>query len=500
MLRKEWGESKGGGGIIGERKNTEAHYLHSSWSNQYNWWRRNCSLLSIQQTAAKGLSVCVCVCACVSIKVLKEQYAWLHTRIRICLYSFWEEIVMEAEVRDGGVPAFMLQRKWYSLKFLVLGLWFSPTALSNNTSRRLEKTDNARFKTTGARHRKIRAVCATTPLGKSLLPKILGLCENNTLDMLDTLSCCFLAVKMRCDVVSSAQSKFSGNTGQISNRMVLQLLSQGFEIKGVHACAFWNGEILAWRKASLRCCLLFHFHVLAKLVWYHTKDAMLPQFKSPFCITCTASQASHLNAYHPIVRCVSVPLYISNGRSFIWKVREMAVSTFSLKWQPQLSLHPKLSNQGCLIMISCHEIRPHGELTLTLLRGDRDEVQFTQTLSFFISPSIPLVPIQLRLNYRLRNKAAANTLSLTFSLTLTCSCWSSTRKELVKISFLVINKFSWHQHVTDCGEVNVTCLLKKKTTLLSAPKITSNLKTTHKHTPNSLPCIPNESDQFNFML
>lgn len=52
----------GGGGIIGERKNTEAHYLYSSWSNQYNWWRRDCGSLSIQQTPAKRRSVHVCPC------------------------------------------------------------------------------------------------------------------------------------------------------------------------------------------------------------------------------------------------------------------------------------------------------------------------------------------------------------------------------------------------------------------------------------------------------
>lgn len=79
MLREEWGESNGGGrGIIGETENTEAHYLHSSRSNQYNWWRRNCCPLSIQQ--AKGLD------ARANVTVWTECYAWVHTCLYVCIH------------------------------------------------------------------------------------------------------------------------------------------------------------------------------------------------------------------------------------------------------------------------------------------------------------------------------------------------------------------------------------------------------------------------------
>lgn len=170
-------------------------------------------------------------------------------------------------------------------------------------------------------------------------------------------------------------------------------------------------------------------------------------------------------------------------------------------------------------MICCHEICLHCKPTFTLLRGDGDEVQSTQTLWFFISPSIHpsfganSIKTQLQAP---KQSCRQHTLSLTFSLTLSRSRQSSTWTELAYIFVFSpsicksSSSHERHQHVTDSGEVNITCLPEKNKLTNQKYKIISSEshilpEATHKthnriYQTNCHVCISNDSDQFNFML
>lgn len=98
-------------------------------------------------------------------------------------------------------------------------------ALCKNTSMKLgekkQKTDNAINNLLDSKPRET--------LRKKFASKILGLCKNNTITTLTALSCYILvSLKMKCDVMSSVQSKLSGNTGQKSNKTVILATLIGF--------------------------------------------------------------------------------------------------------------------------------------------------------------------------------------------------------------------------------------------------------------------------------
>lgn len=160
--------------------------------------------------------------------------------------------------------------------------------------------------------------------------------------------------------------------------------------------------------AQLFCSASLSNHVqygLAKVVWCNTKDT-LKSCEALCRFTCTAFLASHSNAYQPTLWA---PQYTSNRTSFIRRVWKTTSTVFSLKWQGKASFHPKLPNG----VICCYESREQDKLTLELI-GRREPIHSHVLFSIqTLHPALlPLMPIQLRLNYRFLNKSCHQHLPL----------------------------------------------------------------------------------------
>lgn len=159
----------------------------------------------------------------------------------------------------------------------------------------------------------------------------------------------------------------------------------------------WYDESWVWHKALPSWFLLYHSYVqygFTKVVWYNTKDT-LKSCEAMCRFTCTPFLALHSNAYQPTVWA---PQYTSNGTSFIrrvWKIRSTGKASF----------HPKLPNR----VICCYESQEQDKLTLELI-GRREPIH--SHVLFSIQTLLPLMPIQLRLNYRFLNKSCHQHLRL----------------------------------------------------------------------------------------
>lgn len=162
-----------------------------------------------------------------------------------------------------------------------------------------------------------------------------------------------------------------------------------------------------------------------------------------------------------------------------------------------------LFNQG----VSDSDLLPWNfPCTINLLLCYKDEVQLTQTLSFSIPlsihPSFGANSIKAQLQSPKQScRQCTSLLILPASsyhplfpfLTHRLAVWKELAK-LLFISDLQTLKFPW---------ITSTChTLWKSRRRSFAPRAPSQLETTHKRTyqTDNRVCIPNDSDQFNFML
>lgn len=168
----------------------------------------------------------------------------------------------------------------------------------------------------------------------------------------------------------------------------------------------------------------------------------------------------------------------------------------SLKWQEKLSFHPILFNQGFLILICCHEILPARQTYFFVAeRGQRwgpthSNFVFLHHAVFILL----LVPIQLRLNYSLLNKAAANALSGSSSQLHHISHFFFSDSQIISVeragkTFFFFFHFQLANTQVSMNNINTTHTLEKLASLVCSESHFPTGNYTQTHTSNRQPCM-----------